>query len=97
MHAADTHAARMRAFHCLDHQQRAAAIRRLAATGLSDSSIARATALSVGMICRLLAEGAGSAAENGAPTYLDPHPNSAAYRASYAVLRCGQLRRRLIQ
>lgn len=60
---ADTEA-RMRAFHCLDRQQQAEAIGRLAIAGMSDHGIARATGLSVEMICRLLADAAGSPAEN---------------------------------
>lgn len=40
----------------LDHSQQCQAIRRLAAEGLSDHTIAAATRLSVEMIRRLLAE-----------------------------------------
>jgi DNA invertase Pin-like site-specific DNA recombinase len=43
-------------FHALDRQQQAQAIRRLAASGQSEHTIARATGLSVEMISRILAE-----------------------------------------
>jgi len=45
---------RMRHFHVLTREQQQQAIHRLAATGMSDHGIARATGLSVEMICRLL-------------------------------------------
>jgi hypothetical protein len=55
---------RLRHFHALDRQQQIDAIRRLAASGMSDRAIAAATQLSIKQICRLLsrqAEQAGSA------------------------------------
>ena len=52
MHPADSDAARMAHFHALDRTRQAEAIRRLAAAGMSDGSIARATGLSSEMICR---------------------------------------------
>jgi hypothetical protein len=45
-------------FHTLTHDEQAAAIRRLAASGQGEHTIAHATGLSVEMIRRLLAEGA---------------------------------------
>lgn len=49
-------AERMRHFHALGQRQQAEAIRRLAATGMTEHGIARATALSVEMIRRVMAE-----------------------------------------
>ncbi len=49
-------AARMRHFHSLDHEHQGAAIKRLAATGLSDHGIASATQLSIEQIRRVLVE-----------------------------------------
>ena len=43
-------------FHALDHDQQGQAIRRLAASGQSEHTIASATGLSVEMIRRVLAE-----------------------------------------
>lgn len=48
--------ARMTHFHALDRAQQADAIRRLAATGLTEHDIARATQLSTEMIRRVLGE-----------------------------------------
>jgi hypothetical protein len=47
--------ARMRAFHVLDREQQAAAIRRLAALGWSEHGISWATKLNVDQIRRVLA------------------------------------------
>ena len=47
---------RMRHFHALDREQQAQAIRRLAATGMSEHGIAHATGLSVEMVRHVLAE-----------------------------------------
>jgi hypothetical protein len=47
---------RMRHFHALDREQQAAAIRRLAVTGMSDHGISSATKLSVEFVRRVLAE-----------------------------------------
>jgi hypothetical protein len=47
---------RRRHFHCLPHEEQLAAIRRLAATGLSEATIASATALSVEMVRAVLNE-----------------------------------------
>ena len=44
---------RMRHFHALDREQQADAIRRLAATGMSEHGIAHATGLSVEMVRRV--------------------------------------------
>ncbi len=48
--------ARMRAFHALDRSQQEAAIRRLAAVGMTERSIAQATQLSVEFVRRLLGD-----------------------------------------
>jgi hypothetical protein len=77
---ADTEAARMQAFLSLDRQQQADAIRRLAATGMSDNGIARATGLSVEMVCRLLVNETRATAADAAPTGTDnPTPAAPPY------------------
>jgi ABC-type phosphate/phosphonate transport system ATPase subunit len=48
--------ARMRAFHAMDRDAQAAAIKRLAAIGWTENRIARATKLSVEQIRRVLEE-----------------------------------------
>ena len=52
----DTEEARMRHFALLTRDQQAQAVKRLAAAGMSDAAIARATRMSVDAVCRLLAE-----------------------------------------
>lgn len=49
-------AARMRHFHTLDRSRQAEAIRRLAATGMSDHGISHATQLSLEQVRRILGE-----------------------------------------
>jgi hypothetical protein len=56
VNAADLEAARMRAFAILSREQQGQAIQRLAATGMSDHSIASATRLSVEFVRHVLGE-----------------------------------------
>lgn len=56
-HAND--AARMRHFQALDRDQQAQAIRRLAATGQGERTIAQATGLTIEMVRRILAAQVG--------------------------------------
>jgi len=50
----DSEAAAMRHFHSLSREQQADAIRRLAATGMSEVGIARATRLSIERVRRVV-------------------------------------------
>jgi hypothetical protein len=50
----DTDADRMRHFHALDRAEQAAAIRRLAAGGMTENGISHATALNVEFVKRVL-------------------------------------------
>ncbi len=52
----DTEEARMRHFGLLSRDQRMQAIQRLAASGMSDAAIARATRMSVEAVCRMLSQ-----------------------------------------
>jgi hypothetical protein len=58
--ALDTAALARMHFHALDREQQAEAIRRLAAAGQGEHTIAHATGLSVEMIRRVLAEQAAA-------------------------------------